>query len=129
MLKETITCLVIIITIFIFDNRTQAYTSQSVRQTVNSLENLKKEVSEENKDNEKMKKNINEIYDEWMQFHDKLAFYIEHDELEKVETEMVGVKGNIEIEEYETVVSEIDKCIFILEHIEDKYKFSLANRF
>ena len=129
MLKETIICLVIIITIFIFDNRTQAYTSQSVKQTVNSLENLRKEVSEENKDNEKMKKSINEIYNEWMQFHDKLAFYIEHDELEKVETEMVGLKGNINIEEYETVVSEIDKCIFILEHIEDKYKFSLDNIF
>lgn len=127
MLKESITCIIIVITIFIFDNRTQAYTQQSVESTTNRLESLRDELLKHEKQNTQI--DINEIYNQWMEFHNKLAFYIEHDELEKVETEMVGLKGNIEVEEYEIAVSKLDKCIFILQHIADKYKFSIDNIF
>ena len=61
--------------------------------------------------------------------HDKLAYFIEHDELEKVETDLVSIKSYIETQEYEQAVGELDKGAFVLKHIEDKYAFNLQNIF
>lgn len=66
---------------------------------------------------------------QWQEKHDKLAYFIEHDELEKVETELVAIKSSIETEDYEESISELDKSVFILKHIEDKYDFNMQNVF
>ena len=72
---------------------------------------------------------MDEIYNKWMGFHDKLAFYIEHDELEKIETELTALKGDIEVKKYDDAITQLDKSIFILKHIKYKYKFNLDNIF
>ena len=59
----------------------------------------------------------------------KLAYYIEHDELEKIELYLTALKSNIETKEYNQAVVEVDSCIFILKHIEEKYSFNLQNIF
>ena len=82
-----------------------------------------------NKEKEKIKNDMESIYQQWEQRHDKLAYFIEHDELEKVETEFVAIKSYIETDEYEEAISELDKSVFILKHIEDKYAFNLQNVF
>lgn len=76
-----------------------------------------------------MQKEAEAIYKQWEQRHDKLAYFIEHDELEKVETEFVAMKSYIEAKDYEEATSELDKSVFILKHIEDKYDFNLQNIF
>lgn len=132
MFKEIVVCLIIIVSIFALDNTTQSYTEKSVNETTAKLEELRKGLIEYQKSEEqenKLSEDIASIYNEWMDFHDKLAYYIEHDELEKVETDLVSLKGNIEVKEYEIAVSELDKSIFVLEHILDKYKFNLDNIF
>ena len=58
-----------------------------------------------------------------------MAFYIEHDELEKVETCLTNIRSDIETEELEHSIENLDNCIFILEHIRDKESISLANIF
>jgi hypothetical protein len=129
MFKETAVCIVIIISIFILDNRTQNYTEETISDTTIKLEELREGIISTNRNGEELSKSINEIYNDWMEHHDKLAFYIEHDELEKVETDMVSLKGSIEVGEYEIAVSELDKSVFVLQHIQDKYKFNLENIF
>ena len=59
----------------------------------------------------------------------KLEYFIEHDELEKVSSEIYIIKGNIEQEKYEDEIPEIENAIFILNHLEDKYKFMFKNLF
>ena len=54
---------------------------------------------------------------------------IKNDELEKAETDMVALKGSVNVKEYEMAVSELDKSVYVLQHIEDKYKFELVNIF
>ena len=61
--------------------------------------------------------------------HDLLAYYIEHDELEKVETNLTGLRSFIESKEYSDALAELDKTVFVLRHIEDKNKFNLQNVF
>lgn len=127
MLKETIICIIIVIAIIFGDKTTQNYTTESVSTLSSGLMALREEFNQNNK--EKMQNDMENIYQQWEQRHDKLAYFIEHDELEKVETEFVAIKSYIETDEYEEAISELDKSVFILRHIEDKYAFNLENVF
>lgn len=129
MLKETIICIVIVIGIVFGNSVTQNHTKESVSGLSSGLMTLRENLTQEKVDNEKAKNEIGGVYKQWEERHDKLAYFIEHDELEKVETDLIAIKSYIETEEYEESVSELDKCIFILEHIEDKYAFNLQNVF
>lgn len=129
MLKETIICIMIVIAIFFGDNATQNYTKESVSNLSNRLTSLRENLTQENIEKEKVKEGIEGIYKQWEERHDKLAYFIEHDELEKVETEFVAIKGYIETEDYDESITELDKSVFILKHIEDKYAFNLQNVF
>ena len=131
MLKEIVICITIIITIVIGNNVTQEYTTQAVGEMTNLLNSIRKEISEnkENMDINKIEEEIEKINTQWEKRHEKLAYYIEHDELEKVETNLTGLKGEIEAGEYGDAMSQLDQSIFLLEHIEDKYEFNLQNIF
>lgn len=129
MLKETIICIVIVLAIVFGNNTTQEYTKESVSELSSGLMTLREETTQNNREKEKLQKDMENIYQQWEQRHDKLAYFIEHDELEKVETEFVAIKSYIETDEYEEATSELDKSVFILKHIEDKYAFNLENVF
>lgn len=129
MLKETIICIVIILAIIFGDKTTQNYTTESVSTLSSGLMALREGIVQNNKEKEKIQNDMEGIYQQWEQRHDKLAYFIEHDELEKVETEFVAIKSYIETDEYEEAISELDKSVFILKHIEDKYAFNLENVF
>ena len=49
--------------------------------------------------------------------------------IEKVKTELTGLRGYIEKEEYSEAVPELDKSVYILEHIKDKTALNLKNIF
>ena len=131
MLKEIIICIIIITTIFVGNIISQKYTTESVDDMVNSLNSIRTEISanKENIDTNNLENEIDNLKEKWEKRHEKLAFYIEHDELEKVETNLTGLKGEIEGGEYGEVMSRLDQSVFLLEHIEDKYKFNLQNIF
>lgn len=129
MLKETMICIIIVIAIIFGNNVTQSYTKESVSELSSELMTLRGELTQDNVENEKLRKQAETIYQQWEKRHDKLAYFIEHDELEKVETEFIALKSYIETEDYEESISELDKSVFILKHIEDKYAFNLQNVF
>lgn len=127
MYKELIICIILVILIVIGDIITQNYTKNTVNYITNELETLKcglTEKSMEQADNE-----INKIDKKWNEVHDKLACYIEHDELEKVETNFTVCKSLTKTGEYSQAISELEKTIYVLEHITDKYSFNLVNIF
>lgn len=131
MWKETIICVVIVIAIVIGNYITQNYTVQSVEELTSKLGELKQEIVKEEGDIDREKANnkIEEIKKSWEARHDKLAYFIEHDELEKVETDLTSLKSFIETNSYSEATSELDKSVFVLQHIEDKYAFNLENVF
>ena len=132
MKKELIICILIITLIIITNVVTQNYTKKCVALMNQKLDILKEESLNENI-NDDNKKNISDtitdIENNWNSFQEKLAYYIEHDELEKVETQIWAMKGFCEIGKYDEVVPELDKCVFILEHIQDKTKLNVKNIF
>ncbi|MCI8616907.1 MAG: DUF4363 family protein [Clostridia bacterium] len=131
MTKELIICIIIISVIFIGNFLTENYTKDSIIETTSNLEELRKEIT---KDEEEInfdiaKQKIDNVHEKWDARYAKLAYYIEHDELEKVETELRGLKGYIEKEEHTEALAELDKSIFILEHIKEKTSLNLKNIF
>ncbi len=128
MKKELVISIMIIILIIIGNIITQNYTNNTTIKISNLLDNLKIEVlAKDEKDN--LLYRISTIEDQWDKFEEKLAYYIEHDELEKVESQISSIKGFIEVNNYEEVIPEIERGIFILGHIQDKSKLNIKNIF
>ena len=123
MVREIIIILVIIISIVVVDYITQNFTKESVENTSNLLRNLKTELEQRNS------KSLNKILEEWNKRKEKLAYFIEHDELEKVETNLINIKSSIELNDLNIAFNCIDETVFMLEHIKDKNSFNLENIF
>ncbi len=153
MVKEFIICTVIIIGILIGNGVTQGYTRNSIDDINAKLEELEETmngdlevsntemenkqvgteetVKNEEKDvkDEEIKNREEVISKEWDDMFSKLAYYIEHEELEKVSKNLENVKTYIKLGQYEEGIKEINEVIFVLNHIEDKYSFNLQNIF
>ena len=131
MLKELIISIIIIVLIIVGNVITQNYTKESIEETSSYLRELREDLikDEEEIDSDLPKQKLDEIQQKWDIRYEKLAYYIEHNELEKVETGLAGIRGYIDKEEYTEVIPEIDKSIYILEHIKDKNALNLKNIF
>ena len=95
MKKEMIICIFVVIIIVLGNIITQRYTKISVETLSNDLEELKIDLDNKlnnigKKTKEEISEEVNIITEEWELRHDKLAYYIEHNELEKVEDNLTG---------------------------------------
>lgn len=128
MYREITIIIVILLLIFIGNYITQKNTVKSVEIMTKELTELKIDLLN-NKDDKQIKEKIEYIMKEWNRLNKILAYYIEHDELEKVETELTGVKANIEVDDYNCAIEELEKGIYILNHIKQKQALDFINIF
>ncbi len=127
MRKEWIIVILIVLFVAIGEVITQGYTKDCTNRINMQLSELRELAQKE--DNEEMVKKMNNIKDEWREMQEKLAFYIEHTELEKIETQLHLIKGEIDAQLYNDMIPEMEKCIFILEHVEEKNLLNAKNIF
>ena len=129
MYKELVISAIIVISIFVLDYITQKYTDDAINDAIQDLTTIKQALQEDNVNEEKVVRDAGENYEKWLDYHKTLAFYIEHNELEKVETNYVSGNSFIENAKYEDAISELEKTVFVLQHINDKYSVNLENIF
>ncbi len=136
MLKESLIAIFAIALIIIGNNVTHSYATEKMNSMSNNLEELRSILSEEastdspsEEISEKAKSKMEGIFNYWKEIYSKLAYFIEHDELEKIEQGLTEIKGNIEMEEYQEAVVRTDATLFIIGHIEEKLAFELENIF
>lgn len=127
MYKEVVICIVVIILIVSLDIFTQKYTRSTTADITQIFADLKSDMLKEDKD--KINEKVKILDKKWGQKHDRLAYYIEHDELEKVDTAIVSLKSYVETDDYSSAIAKLDEGKFILEHIQKKYAFNLENIF
>ena len=125
MKKELIICLVIICSIVIGDIWLQNYTSKTLDTISTNLEELKETLD----DNKFSKEKVIQVNTEWDKKFNILTCFLEHDELEKVKTQLVVITAGIDVEDTDYVYEEIDKAVYILDHIKDKNSLKLDNIF
>ena len=128
MIKELLIIIIIIVSIFTLDSITQSYTENNIDEIIRGLNNLQDDIRN-NENKEKMEEYISTIKNRWTEMEVKFSYYLEHDELEKVDTEVNGLSSYIETCENNLALAEIEKTIFILEHIKEKNTFTLGNVF
>lgn len=132
MKKEMLICIIVITLVVIGNIVTQNNTKKCVAELNGQLEEIKEKITiqpESEKERKMLKEKSEEIKDNWDNMQETLSFYIEHDELEKVETQLVLLLGEMETKLYEDAIPEIEKCQFILEHIADKTALNIKNIF
>lgn len=127
MYKELIISITIIISLFLLDKVTEKYLIESVEELTKGLNQVNEKI--EIGEKEQQIKEIEEITENWNIRYEKLAYYIEHDELEKVKTKLVNIKSNIESEEEGDAKQNTDEAIYLLEHIKDKNNLDLKDIF
>ena len=129
MRKEWVICIVVILIVVITNIIIQNFTDNSVDSMDEELKELKEELINEEVEHKSVEEKMQKVMKTWEEKYERLAYFIEHDELEKVETELISLSAYIDIEEYDHGVPELEKSIFILYHIKDKFKFDIKNIF
>lgn len=129
MYKEIIVCILVVILIISMDLLSNNYTKKVFFSINDSLGNLRNEMLKENKDANKINDGIRKIEQEWNTKLNLLSCYIEHNELEKVARQLTLIKGNIDVEEYNQAVPQLDDCVYVINHIEDKESLLIRNLF
>ena len=76
-----------------------------------------------------LQEKIKTMEEDWKIINRKTAFYIEHEELEKVNASMIKFKSYIQLEEYTEAIPELENCKYILDHIREKEKMQKINLF
>lgn len=132
MKKEILIMFFIISFILIINAATQIYTNNffdSVSSDINYIE--EKILNEDNDDLEQsyLKEKIENVIEKWNDKYKYFACFVEHDELEKVKTQLISIRANILVGNYEKTVDEIERCKFILQHIVDKDSLKIVNIF
>lgn len=128
--KEFIVCVVIVVVIIVGDIFLQRYTKESLNLINEKLSEIKEDLKKgEDLKKEEINKKIGEINKEWDKRFNILTCFLEHNELEKVKTQLVSITAGLEIHDNEYVYEELNKTIYILEHIRDKESFRIDNIF
>lgn len=129
MKKEEIVTIVVIALIIILEIISQIYTKQTMEELRSKLSELKNQSLNKVYDNKEFVEKADLIYKDWYDKNNILSFYIEHDELEKINTQLRTIKAEYESNLEEEVIPEIEKGIYLLEHIKEKQQLKLQNIF
>ena len=93
MKKEIVISIVIIIFIVIGDILLEKYTEKSFDLIGNKLSTIKDNLE----DKEKSLLQIDEVNEEWNKRFNILTCFLEHDELEKIKTQLVVIKSGVQV--------------------------------
>lgn len=129
MYKELIISFIVIALVVIGNVITQNNTIEAISQISDELMLLREEMEKDHADQEKSKEQMKKVEEVWEKKYKIMAFYTEHNELEKVQTELTKLKADIHMKEYAQGVENLESCIFILEHIKDKSALKIVNIF
>ena len=134
MQKEILIVVIIVVAIITLNYITTSYTRngfEQVNSKLDAIKNIGNELLNEEKEENitLISEKIKDLEDEWKIINKKTSFYLEHDELEKVNSSMVKFKSFFELGEYSEAIPELENCKYILRHIKDKESLNPINLF
>lgn len=129
MKKELIITIIIVCVMLIANYFTHNYTKKCVKEINENLQDIKQQALNEENDSSELARRVNEIYEKWLRMSNGLSYYLEHNELEKVHSSLRTIKAYFEADEVSDGIPELENCMYILYHIEEKEAFKLKNIF
>lgn len=129
MKKEIVISIIIVFLVVISDFFTSNITDNRINDMNYSLNKMKENIINiESRDN-KLILEAENIKRKWEDDNNILSYYIEHEELEKVGTEISSLYNYVESNDINQALDSISRLEFILDHISKKYDFELNNFF
>lgn len=123
-LKEYVIIFLIIVFVISIEIITDSITYKSINDINSNIQEVEQSI-----ETDEATTKINDLYLSWKRECDKLSFYMEHDELEKVGVLVNNVKSDIENKNTEDVKQELDEIKFLLDHVKDKQRLQLKSIF
>ena len=123
-LKEYVILFFIIVFVILIEIITDNITNKSITDINSTIEDLESAL-ESGVAEEKIKN----LCSSWKKEEDKLAFYMEHDELEKVGVLVDNIKSDIANDSMDEINEKVDEIKLLLEHVKNKQKIELKNIF
>ena len=124
---EQITIVIIIVILIIFleviTSKNTNYSINKMLEEINTISDLLE------KDINKAKEKSKNIFKEWEKLENKMNYYLEHDELEKVGRQIAILESQINSENILDIKQNISEIKFLLRHIEEKPKITIDNIF
>jgi len=124
--KEIIISIVVIVLVVVLNFFVGKFVDGKLNHILDLLDKMRVAIKDERYDE------ANEVLEDIKNYWDKsekyMSCYIEHDELEKIETEFTSLRACLEIRE-EDCLEYIDRMAFVVKHIEKKDDFVLENIF
>lgn len=129
-LKEIISLICILIFVigsnFFIENKTRKIVDNI---DINMNVIIKKFLEEDSYDKKEIEDMVEKFEEDWNDAEAKLSYFAEHNELEKVTTDVVILKTKIKMDEKEDAYEKMEEIKFKIEHIKNKQKFKLNNVF
>lgn len=126
-LREYLIIIVILGFVFLMEYLTSKSLGEATQWMKNGVISIENKIKE-NQESEAQE----EFYDlegKWKEKTEKLALFVEHNELEKVSNDIALIEINFETNETEDILENIADLKFMLEHIEEKNQLKLKNIF
>jgi len=125
MRRIIVVCVIIIALIVVLDLYLQRY----IDNTFDMMSSMLNDISYNLDNNEDSMKKIENLDETWKNNYTRMACFLEHDELEKINTQITVIKAGIEVEDSEFVHEEVERAIYIVQHIKQKESLKLDNIF
>lgn len=126
MSKEIVITVIILIAIIALNFFVSNFIDKRFEHVIAEIEDIKPLIKDEKYDEAKEK--LDELYEYWHKNENVLSFFVEHDELEKVVTELTSLDAYLELED-DSAYESLEKMAFIIKHIEEKDDIKLKNIF
>lgn len=126
-LREYIIIIIILGFVFLMEYLTSKSLGEAtkwMKEGVISIENKVKENQESEAQEE-----FYDLQGKWKEKTERLALFVEHNELEKVTNDIALIEINFETDETEDILENIADLKFMLEHIEEKNQLKWKNIF
>ena len=120
--SELLLILIVLIFIITMQILTEKYTNKIVDLILYDSNIVFKELYSKNENG-----SINKLKEDWFNVENKLSYYIEHDELEKVTSNLVLLEENAKNKEYEQALSNGREFVYWLNHFKQKDELILKN--
>ena len=128
MKKETIICVIVVLLIIIINTLETNYTKSAFIELVEKLDEIRSTLVSENSE-KNINQDVDNLIEDWKDKNEIISYYIEHNELEKLEMYLWELNSYVETGEKNMAIQVLDTCKYMTSHIEEKYKFSLKNIF
>ncbi len=128
-LKEVLALSFIVIFLFVSDILIFRFTNKSIEKMDEKIGEIIEIVYNETYEKEILLQKIESFENDWKNIEEKLSYFSEHEELEKVSVTTTLMKANVQMDAKEDAYEKMEEIKFRIEHIKNKQRFKLNNIF